>query len=118
MAAAAAGCLQKRMRCPFRRASFDQLAEDLSESRHAPAATQSLLLSRRANSDLRPVLRPPNYPSVAITKRNGTSVPRRTCLSSMLAITRTTAGRAKSSTPAVPIGLPLGSKSIFTQGLG
>jgi len=39
------------------------------------------------------------------------------CSSNTLAITRITAGRAKSSTTAVPIGLPLLSKSIFTQDL-
>jgi len=39
------------------------------------------------------------------------------CSSNTLAITRTTAGRAKSSITVVPIGLPLLSKSIFTRDL-
>jgi len=43
--------------------------------------------------------------------------PRRPRSSNTLAIIRTTTDRAKSSTPAVPIGLPLLSKSIFMQGL-
>jgi hypothetical protein len=41
--------------------------------------------------------------------------PTLTCSPNTLAITRTTADRAKLSTPAVPIGLPLLSKSIFIR---